>query len=75
SVSLARAVIRTPVRRALDIGTGCGIQALHLGTHCDEIVATDTNERALALAGATARLNGMRWELRSGSLFEPVAGE
>ncbi|WAC54990.1 class I SAM-dependent methyltransferase [Gordonia sp. SL306] len=75
SVSLARAVIRTPVRRALDIGTGCGIQALHLGTHCDEIVATDTNERALALAGATARLNGMHWELRSGSLFEPVAGE
>ncbi|GAB91986.1 DUF7782 domain-containing protein [Gordonia rhizosphera] len=75
SVSLARAVIRTPVRRALDIGTGCGIQALHLGAHCDEIVATDTNPRALAVARATARLNGMRWDLRPGSLFEPVAGE
>lgn len=75
SVSLARAVIRTPVRRALDLGTGCGIQALHLDAHCAEIVATDTNERALALAAATARLNGMSWDLRSGSLFEPVAGE
>lgn len=75
SMSLARAVIRTPVRRALDLGTGCGIQALHLDAHCDEIVGTDTNERALKLAAATARLNGMSWDLRSGSLFEPVAGE
>lgn len=75
SVSLARAVIRNPVRRALDIGTGCGIQALHMDAHCQEIVATDTNARALALAAATARLNGMHWDLRAGSLFEPVVGE
>lgn len=75
SVSLARAVIRTPVTRALDLGTGCGIQSLHLDAHCAEIVGTDTNERALALAAATARLNGMSWDLRPGSLFEPVAGE
>ncbi len=75
SVSLARAVIRTPVARALDLGTGCGIQALHLDAHCEQIVATDTNERALALAAGTARLNGMSWDLRRGSLFEPVAGE
>ena len=75
SISLARAVIRTPVNRALDLGTGCGIQALHLDAHCAEVVATDTNERALALAAATARLNGMSWDLRHGSLFEPVAGE
>lgn len=75
SMSLARAVIRRPVGRALDIGTGCGIQALHLDAHCDEIVATDTNERALAAARATARLNGMSWDLRAGSMFEPVVGE
>lgn len=75
SVSLARAVTRRPVGRALDLGTGCGIQALHLNAHCDEIVATDTNERALALAAMTARLGGMSWDLRHGSLFEPVAGE
>jgi methylase of polypeptide subunit release factors len=75
SVTLANAVMRNPVRRALDVGTGSGIQALRLSTHCEEIVATDTNERALALAAATARLNGVAWDLRSGSLFEPVAGE
>ncbi|ATD70473.1 methyltransferase [Gordonia amicalis] len=75
SMSLARAIIREPARRALDIGTGCGIQALHLNSHCEEIVATDTNERALALARATARLNGMSWDLRAGSMFQPVAGE
>lgn len=75
SVSLARAVVRAPARRALDLGTGCGVQALHLAAHCDEIVATDTNPRALTLAAATARLNGMSWDLRHGSLFEPVPGE
>lgn len=74
SVSLARAVSRAPAGRALDLGTGCGIQAVHLAAHCTEIVATDTNERALALAAATARINGLSWELRCGSLFEPVAG-
>ncbi len=75
SVSLAHAVVRTRVGRALDLGTGCGIQALHLDAHCDEIVATDTNQRALTMAAATARLNGMTWDLRCGSMFEPVAGE
>ncbi|TDL10002.1 methyltransferase domain-containing protein [Mycolicibacterium obuense] len=75
SISLAHAVIRAHAGRALDVGTGCGIQALHLAGHCDEVVATDTNDRALALAAATARLNGMSWDLRSGSLFDPVAGE
>ncbi|GAB09535.1 hypothetical protein GOARA_043_00100 [Gordonia araii NBRC 100433] len=75
SISLARAVIRRPVGRALDLGTGCGVQALHLGAHCEEIVATDTNERALALAAATARASGQRWDLRRGGLFEPVEGE
>ncbi|MGE2836467.1 DUF7059 domain-containing protein [Mycobacterium sp. SMC-4] len=75
SVSLAHAVIRTPVERALDLGTGCGIQALHLDAHCDQIVATDTNARALSLAAATARLNDMSWDLRRGSLLDPVDGE
>lgn len=75
SMSLANAVVRAPVRRALDVGTGSGVQALHLAAHCEEIVATDTNERALAIASATARLNDMAWDVRSGSLFEPVAGE
>ncbi|WP_425556525.1 DUF7059 domain-containing protein [Gordonia alkaliphila] len=75
SMSLAHAVVRTPAARALDLGTGCGIQALHLDSHAETLVATDTNPRALALAQVTAELNGMSWDLREGSLFEPVAGE
>lgn len=75
SISLARAVIRRPFPRALDLGTGCGVQALHLGAHCSDVVGTDTNERALCLAAATARASGQSWDLRRGSLFEPVAGE
>jgi len=75
SVTLARQVIREPVGRVLDLGTGCGIQALHCFSHADSVTATDTNPRALALAAVTARLNGQRWDLRRGSLFEPVDGE
>jgi methylase of polypeptide subunit release factors len=75
SITLARAVIRQPVGRALDVGTGCGIQALHLAGHAGAVVATDVNPRALALAAATARLNDQEWDLRAGSMFEPVDAE
>jgi methylase of polypeptide subunit release factors len=75
SITLARAVIRQPVERALDVGTGSGIQSLHLSAHARSVVATDVNPRALALAAATARLNGQQWDLREGSLYDPVVGE
>jgi len=75
SLTLAQATIRTPVGRALDLGTGCGIQALHLSEHCRSVIATDVSERALALAATTAALSGMDWDLRAGSLVGPVAGE
>lgn len=62
---------------ALDLGTGCGIVALHLALRSNRVVATDISERALAMARLNARLNGLadRIEFRAGSLFEPVAGE
>lgn len=75
SITLARAVIREPVEHALDVGTGSGIQALHLAGHAATVVATDVNPRALALAAATARVNGQQWDLRAGSMYEPVADE
>ncbi len=75
STTLAQLTMRTPVRRALDLGTGCGVQSLHLARHADEVVATDVNPRALALARESAALSGARVDLREGSLFEPVAGE
>ncbi len=75
SSSLAQLTIREPVGRALDLGTGCGVQALHLAQHSREVVATDVNPRALAMARLTAELNGVDIDVRDGSLFGPVAGE
>jgi Methyltransferase small domain len=75
STSLAQLPSRRRVGRVLDLGTGCGVQSLHLATHADRVVATDVNDRALAVAALNAALNEIDVELRSGSLWEPVADE
>lgn len=75
STTLAQLTMRTPVGSALDLGTGCAVQSLHLTRHADRVVATDVNQRALELARLTAALNDVEIELRAGSLYEPVAGE
>ncbi|PWW58492.1 DUF7782 domain-containing protein [Actinokineospora spheciospongiae] len=74
SLSLARATTRRPVGTVLDLGTGCGVQALHASRHAGAITATDLSSRALALASATFRLNGLKVETLRGSWFEPVEG-
>ncbi len=75
SVTLAQATPRAAVGTALDVGTGCGIQALHLSGHTGRVTATDVSGRALSLAATTAALSGQRWDLRQGSLLDPVVGE
>ncbi|MGW8482659.1 class I SAM-dependent methyltransferase [Microbacterium sp. NPDC055903] len=76
SRTLAELIVPGPVGRALDLGTGCGIQALLVARHAGVVVATDVSERALAFAELNARLNGVgNIEFRLGSMFEPVAGE
>lgn len=75
SATLAQLTIRRPAKRALDLGTGCGVQSLHLAQHVDTVVATDLNPRAIQLAGLTARINSIKLDLRQGDLFDPVAGE
>jgi Methyltransferase small domain len=75
STSLAQLTIRDRVGRALDLGTGCGVQALHLAGHADEVVATDVNQRALDLTAFNAALNEVTVDVRDGSLWDPVAGE
>ncbi|TLM72339.1 methyltransferase [Pseudarthrobacter sp. NamB4] len=86
STTLVQTTIRRHTERALDLGTGCGIQTFHLLHHCQHVTATDISERALAFtrfnillnAGALsvdpARLED-RVSLRLGSLLDPVAGE
>ena len=108
STTLASVTMREPRERVLDLGTGCGIQAMHASLHSRGVVATDISQRALAFAAFNEQLNapalepggsalglaaratagarvgarvgagaGARqpWDLRAGSLLEPVAGE
>ncbi|POH75201.1 DUF7059 domain-containing protein [Arthrobacter glacialis] len=91
SLTLAQGTIRREVERALDLGTGCGIQLFHLLHHAKTVVATDISERALAFTRFNLVLNApalgltsadfdpdnkqARVSLRLGSLLDPVAGE
>jgi hypothetical protein len=76
TVTLGGMTVRRHARRALDVGTGCGVLALVAARHSDRVIATDTNQRALNFAAFNAELNGVtNVEFRQGSLFEPVAGE
>jgi len=91
SLTLAQSTIRRVVGRALDLGTGCGIQLFHLLHHANSVVATDISARALAFTRFNLMLNAAalglantdfdpanphaRISLRLGSLLEPVAGE
>ncbi|MBO1267623.1 DUF7059 domain-containing protein [Arthrobacter cavernae] len=86
STTLVQTTIRRHTERALDLGTGCGIQTFHLLHHCDHVTATDISERALAFTRFNLLLNAealhldpknleARVSLRLGSLLEPVAGE
>jgi methylase of polypeptide subunit release factors len=86
STTLVQTTIRRHVARALDLGTGCGIQSFHLLHHAEHVTATDISERALAFTRFNLLLNAEalhldperledRVSLRLGSLLEPVAGE
>src|SRR5207245_8523698 len=75
SLTLAGATVRRPAGRVLDLGTGCGVQALHAAHHAGELVATDINQRALALAAATFAISDIPVELRAGAWLEPVASD
>lgn len=65
-------------KRVFELGTGCGIVALHLAAAGADVVATDISARALTFARVNEILNGVaaacvQWRL--GSLFAPVQGE
>jgi methylase of polypeptide subunit release factors len=75
SLNLVDLTVPVEAASALDVGTGCGVQALHLASRGARVVGTDVNPRALALAGLTARLNQVEVDLRAGSLFTPVVTE
>jgi methylase of polypeptide subunit release factors len=75
SLTLAAATPRRTVARALDLGSGCGIQALLAEDHASAVVATDRNPRAVAFTRLAAALAGVPIDARVGDLLAPVAGE
>lgn len=86
STTLVQTTVRRHVAKALDLGTGCGIQSFHLLHHAEHVTATDISARALAFTRFNLLLNAEalhldpehledRVSLRLGSLLEPVAGE
>jgi hypothetical protein len=72
---LSALTVRDQVTAALDLGTGCGIQALAAAAHSTWVVATDVNERAIRFVEFNKHLNGItNVEAREGSTFDPVEG-
>ena len=76
SKAVAYTTVRRPVRTALDLGTGSGIQALLAARHAERVVGVDVNPHALALADLSQRLNGVdNVDWVEGDWFEPVDGQ
>src|SRR4030081_1038241 len=72
---LARLTIRRSIEVALDLGTGCGYQAVLAARHAERVIATDVNPRALAFTSFNALLNGApNVECRQGDRFAAVEG-
>lgn len=62
--------------RVLDMGTGCGVNAILAAATAHEVVAVDVNPHAVAAARANAARNGVasRVTVLEGDLFAPVSG-
>lgn len=60
----------------LDLGTGCGFQAIRARSHSRRVVATDRGPRALNVARFNAQLNpSAPIEILEGDRFAPVADQ
>lgn len=72
---LANLTPRSPIQQALDLGSGCGLQALLASRHAERVIATDINPRALSMTSLNAERNRIHnVEMRLGDLFDPIEG-
>lgn len=77
SLSLLRATASDPVAELLDVGTGCGVQAINAADFAAHITATDITDRSLAMTRAGLAINEIpddRVTLAKGAWFGPVGG-
>lgn len=74
SLSLLNLIPRNPVESTLDLGCGCGIQALYMSTFATKVVASDISDRAIFFTTFNAHINDIDTiEVVKGSFFEPLA--
>lgn len=76
SVTLSHLTVRTEAERGLDLGTGCGVEAILMRRHARHVVGSDVNARAIEFARFNGHLNrtpDIDW--RVGSWFEPLGSE
>ncbi|MBV9193608.1 MAG: methyltransferase [Solirubrobacterales bacterium] len=74
-ITLSQLTVRKETAATLDLGTGCGLQALLSAEHSAHVTAIDVNPRALRFAAFNAALNGIEnVELAQGSWLAPVRG-
>jgi SAM-dependent methyltransferase len=72
---LARLMPAHPTGRVLDVGCGPGSLALTAASRsANEVLGTDVNPRAIALANFSARLNGIQAQFELGDLTAPARG-
>jgi hypothetical protein len=72
---LARHLLQTPVKEALDLGCGSGLQTLLLSGRAKQALGVDINPRAVNLAKFNALLNGIEnARFVCGDLYQPAAG-
>lgn len=70
-------IARGPNPTALDLGTGCGVQAVFAALRGFKVTASDINPHAVRCARANVLLNRVEDSVRvlEGDLFDPVEGE
>ena len=60
----------------LDLGAGCGVQAIVAAENSGTVIATDINPRAAAIGAFNAALNGVsNVEFRTGEWLDPVKSD
>jgi release factor glutamine methyltransferase len=61
-----------PADTVLDMGTGCGVNAILAAATAQRVVAVDINPSALRAAAGNAAANGVRVEVRRSDVFSAV---
>jgi release factor glutamine methyltransferase len=75
SLLLAKHVALHAQGRVLDVGTGCGLQAVIASSRASEVLGIDISPLAVANARENAALNGARCCFSQGDLFSNVSGQ